>query len=311
MTYYLGMDGGGTKTAFVLVDADGTVVARDRQPSCYYFGQGGLGPVEQIVADGVAAVTAGIAADDIGFAFFAFPGYGEFSDDVPALDALPGKVLGHDRYTCGNDMVSGWAGSLGGQDGINVVAGTGSIAYGERAGSSHRAGGWGELFGDEGSAYWVAVQGLNAFSRMADGREPSTALHGAVREAVGVTVDHDVISVVLDRWQGRRADVAALARVVTACADAGDVRAQGIVRAAVTELLILLESTADALGYGPGQEVPVSYSGGLFEASVVRTEFLTALARSPLTLELVEPRTDPGHGSALYALRTGTAQGVS
>ena len=72
------------------------------------------------------------------------------------LDAMPAALLGHRRYRCGNDMVCAWAGSLGGEDGINIVAGTGSIGYGERAGASARAGGWGEVFGDEGSAYWIA-----------------------------------------------------------------------------------------------------------------------------------------------------------
>ena len=67
-------------------------------------------------------------------------------------------------------MVCGWAGSLAGEDGINVISGTGSMTYGERHGTGHRVGGWGELFGDEGSAYWIAAQGLNAFSRMSDGR---------------------------------------------------------------------------------------------------------------------------------------------
>ncbi len=101
------------------------------------------------------------------------------------LDALPADVLGHDRYSCGNDMVGGWAGSLAGRDGVNVIAGTGSMAYGERGGTAHRVGGWSEVFGDEGSAYWVAVQGLNAFSRMADGRLPRGPLHALVRERVG------------------------------------------------------------------------------------------------------------------------------
>ena len=81
-------------------------------------------------------------------------------------------MLGHDRYSCDNDMVCGWAGSLAGEDGINVISGTGSMTYGERQGVGHRVGGWGELFGDEGSAYWIAAQGLNAFTRMSDGRLP-------------------------------------------------------------------------------------------------------------------------------------------
>lgn len=316
MTFFLGMDGGGTKTAFVLLDGNGTVVAEDRQPSSYYFGsESGIDLVEQVLRAGVGAVVeaAGIRVEDLTFAFLAVPGYGEASADVAHLDAMPARVLGHDRYLCGNDMLSGWAGSLAGRDGINVVAGTGSVAYGERGDRAHRTGGWSELFGDEGSAYWVAVQGLNAFSRMADGREPRTALHGAVREALGVRDDGDdldAIGVVVDRWQGDRSRIAGLARVVTATADAGDARALGIVRAAAAELAVLVTATATALGHGPGDVVPVSWSGGLFNAPVVRSEFEEALRRSPFRLELVTPQHGPELGGALYAVRAARARGV-
>jgi hypothetical protein len=57
-----------------------------------------------------------------------------------------------------NDAVCAWAGSLGGEDGITIVAGTSSIGYGERKGRAARAGGWGEPFSDEGSAYWIHIQ---------------------------------------------------------------------------------------------------------------------------------------------------------
>src|SRR3954454_4698096 len=165
--YYLGADGGGSKTAFALIDADGHVVARTTAPSSYYFSEG-FQVVERVLAQGVADICAqaGIDTADIAAAFFGIPGYGEASGDIERLDAVPRTVLGHDRYSCNNDMVCGWAGSLAGEDGINVISGTGSMTYGERQGTGCRVGGWGELFGDEGSAYWVAMQGLNAFSRM-------------------------------------------------------------------------------------------------------------------------------------------------
>ncbi len=160
MTVFLGMDGGGTKTAFLLTDGEGTTLAESRQPASSWF-DAGTGLVGDVVRAGVDAVTsaAGIAPADITFAHFGIPGHGESSRDTPVLDALPADVLGHDRYSCGNDMVGGWAGSLAGRDGVNVIAGTGSMAYGERGGTAHRVGGWSEVFGDEGSAYWVAVQG--------------------------------------------------------------------------------------------------------------------------------------------------------
>ena len=84
-------------------------------------------------------------------------------------------------------MVCGWAGSLGAEDGINIVAGTGSIGYGQRGSVSARAGGWGEAFSDEGSAYWIAMQGLNAYSRMSDGRLPKGPLHTLINEALNLS----------------------------------------------------------------------------------------------------------------------------
>jgi N-acetylglucosamine kinase-like BadF-type ATPase len=77
---------------------------------------------------------AGIVPGDVRFAFFGLPGYGEVRADVPRLDAAAAQALQHGRFRCDNDMLCGWAGSLAGADGINVIAGTGSMTYGRRAG---------------------------------------------------------------------------------------------------------------------------------------------------------------------------------
>ncbi|PZF53898.1 N-acetylglucosamine kinase [Curtobacterium sp. MCSS17_008] len=298
------MDGGGTKTAFLLTDGDGTTLAESRQPSCYYFDTG-IELVGDVIRAGVEAVTAaaGITPADITFAHFGIPGHGESSRDTPVLDAVPAGVLGHERYSCGNDMVGGWAGSLAGRDGVNVIAGTGSMAYGERGGVAHRVGGWSEVFGDEGSAYWVAVQGLNAFSRMADGRLRRGPLHAAVRERVGVTEDLDLIGVVVDEWGADRGAVADLAKVVVAAADAGDEAAVDVLHRAAAELTTLVVTAVRALGFAACETVPVSYSGGLFQAPRFREDFAAALHAEDAHLELVEPRLGPALGSVLVAMR--------
>jgi N-acetylglucosamine kinase-like BadF-type ATPase len=138
---YLGVDGGGTKTALCLVDEGGHVAAQTQAPSCYYFAEG-IDLVGRILQEGIdeVCVKASITPADIRYAFFGLPTYGEVSGDVPTLDAMPKEILGHGRYACDNDMVCGWAGSLGGVDGINVVSGTGSITYGERLGHGVRVG---------------------------------------------------------------------------------------------------------------------------------------------------------------------------
>lgn len=301
MPVYLGVDGGGTKTAYVVADESGTALAETAGPTCYYFAAG-IDLVERVLREGVARVleAAGITAADLDRAFVALPGHGEASADLPELDAIVGRVLGHDRYDVGNDAVAGWAGSLGGGDGINVVAGTGSIAYGELRGASHRTGGWSELFGDEGSAYWIAIRGLNAFSRMSDGRLPVGPLHARMRERVGADTDLDVIGIVADRWGGDRGRIAGLATCVTEAADAGDAAALAIVADAAAELAALVLAVRDALPVEPGEVVPVSYSGGVFRAPGVRAAFEAALGAA---FALREPAAGPALGAALYARR--------
>jgi N-acetylglucosamine kinase-like BadF-type ATPase len=302
--YFLGVDGGGSKTAFVLLDGAGRTVAEVVGPSCYYFASG-IDLLERVLHDGITEVTAkaGITAAELGHAFFGLPGYGEISADIPRLHAIVRGLLGHDRFACDNDMVGGWAGALAGDDGINVVAGTGSIAYGERRGRAHRAGGWSELFGDEGSAYWVAVQGLNAFSRMSDGRLPRGPLHTLLAARVGITSDLDLVGVVADGWGGRRAEIAQLSTTVVEAADAGDTESGAILRRAGHELVQLVEACRDRLGYQDGEQVAVSYSGGMFSAPSFRTTFSNALEAAGRGYQLRTPKYGPAVGSALYAMK--------
>jgi N-acetylglucosamine kinase-like BadF-type ATPase len=299
---FLGVDGGGTKTAFALLTGDGELLATALAPSSYYLGHS-IDLVEEVLRTGVASVCGetGIAQADITYAFVALPGYGEVSADLATLNAIPARVLGHERYRCDNDMVAGWAGSLGAVDGVNVIAGTGSMTYGERAGRGLRVGGWGELFDDEGSAYWIAIRGLNAFARMSDGRLPTGPLRRHMADHLRLATDLDLVDVVLNRWQGDRMKVASLARVVTAAAADGDTACAAILREAGRRLADLVLTTIDRLGYAPGEVVPVSWSGGVFASEQVRTAFRERLADAPVDLR--DPLLPPVLGAALYAAR--------
>ena len=307
---FLGADGGGTKTALCVVDREGNLLAQAQAPSSDYLSASseGVGLVVRVLGEGVGEVCdrAGLAPADIDYAFFGLPTYGEVSGDVPALDAAPKEALGHDRYACGNDMICGWAGSLGGADGINVISGTGSMTYGERAGVGARVGGWGELFGDEGSAYWIAARGLATFSRMADGRlPPETAtespLYEMLREQLELSNDLDLVDVVLNRWWGERGKIAALAPTVARAASAGDAYASQILADAAAELADLVDATRRRLDFDPDEKVSVSYSGGVFEAEAVLEGFSAALGELYEGYELREPLYPPVVGAALYA----------
>ena len=311
---FLGVDGGGTKTAFALIDSAGRVLARHQDSSAYYI-EVGMAGVAAMLARGCDAVfaAAGVTAADVSFAFFGLPSHGEDRTVLPQLDALPRAVLGHDRYLCGNDMVCSWAGSLACADGISVIAGTGSMAYGEVAGRRARAGGWGELFSDEGSAHWIARAGLGLFSRMSDGRAPRGPLHQLVRDRLALQQDLDLCQVVYGELKGERSRIAALSRLVSEAAALGDEQAQAIIAAAAAELAALVEAVRTALGVEPGQHVAVSCTGGLFgDDGPLHAPFAQALAARGAAYRLAPARVAPVIGAALYAARSaGTPLGAA
>jgi N-acetylglucosamine kinase-like BadF-type ATPase len=301
---YLGVDGGGTKTRFALVGADGSLLA-EAQLGTTYHPHAGVDGIRAILAQGVEQVLAisDTRRDDIAHAFFGLPAYGEDSRIAPLLDAIPAAILGHARYACDNDMVCGWAGSLACADGINIVAGTGSIGYGQRQQAQARAGGWGEAFSDEGSAYWIAMQGLNAYSRMSDGRLPRGPLHAILNDALHLQHDLDICAHVYGTQSYARGELAQLSPLVADAATAGDAIALRIFQQAGQELALIADALRIALDFSPGEPVPLSYSGGAFSAGdLLLAPFRQALRAASPSFELRQPLHDPHYGAALYAM---------
>jgi N-acetylglucosamine kinase-like BadF-type ATPase len=302
---FLGVDGGGTKTSFLLIDESGRVLAA-RQSGSAYYPETGLEALETLLIDGIRATLqqADVAADELGYAFIGLPAHGEDSVLLPRLDRVAASVLPPDRHRCGNDMLCGWAGALAGRDGINLVAGTGSIAYGEFAGHSARAGGWGELFSDEGSAYWVAREGLQLFSRMSDGRTSRGPLYALVRQRFALRNDLDLCAAVYGPPPLPRSEFAGLAGLIAQAAAAGDAQACGVFEAAAGSLAELVHAVRRGLLPLPHTTLPVSYTGGLFRlGELILGPLRTALRADGHSYEIIAPRLTPDAGAALYAAR--------
>ena len=299
---FLGVDGGGTKTEFVCIDESGAVVGRHVEGTTYHL-QVGLDGAVQALRDGIAGVCgqARLQPADVAFAFFGLPAFGEDAVIDPQLEQHCGRLLGHDRFACGNDMICGWAGSLACEDGINLVCGTGSIGYGERQGRAARVGGWGEVFSDEASAYWIAIQGLNAFTRMSDGRLPKGPLHGIVRRSLDLRDDLDICAKVMGESGLERDGIAALAPLVAEAANAGDPAATAIHDRAALELAGMAEALRAQLGFDEDEPVPLSWSGGVLTNDASIRDRLEVRLRSLGPYQFVEPRHSPAYGAALYA----------
>jgi len=302
---FLGVDGGGTKTRFLLIDEQGRRLAVHDEGSAYHL-ETGMAALAGMLSRGVAKVLAlgQVDAASLSYAFFGLPAYGEDRSLLHQLDASPAAALPSGRFRCGNDMICGWAGALAGEYGINIVAGTGSIAYGEYAGQSARAGGWGELFSDEGSAFWLAREGLRLFSRMSDGRTHRSFLYEKVRTHFGITEDLELCAAIYGKEAAQRSQFAQLSKLVALAAREGDPEASALFHQGAAELVDIVEAVRLRLGVPSGVELPVSCTGGMFElGDLMRAPFEAALSLRTARYRLVPPRLPPEAGAALYAAR--------
>lgn len=305
MRTFLGVDGGGSKTRFALIDEKGTVLAAHREGSAYYL-EIGLDSTREMLVRGIQQTLrqAGVSESQLTYAFISLPSYGEDQSLIERLDALPLAALPGQRFRCGNDMVCAWAGALAGADGITVASGTGSIAYGEFEGRAERAGGWGELFSDEGSSYWVAREGLRLFSRMSDGRTARGPLYDLMRSHFKLKVDLELCAAIYGSEAQQRSRLAQLAQVVTRAAVEGDRAATELIERAASELADLVDAVAAGLQIPANRSILVSYTGGMFRIG----ERLTAPLLSQLQLRsaryvVTPPRFPPEIGAALQAAR--------
>jgi len=302
---FLGVDGGGTKTAYALIDSEGNLRASHVAGSVSHLSEG-LAQATRLLIDGTAAVLAQCASDasHITFAYFGLAAYGEDSATTAQMDAMPSSLLDVSKYRCGNDMICSWAGSLACRDGISVIAGTGSVAYGEFAGRAARAGGWGELIGDEGSAYWIAREGMNLFSRMSDGRADRGPLYAVVRERLGLQFDLDLCARIYGESANARGAFAQFARLVHEASNAGDVEAGAIYLRAADELAATVLAVRRALAVPDSVVLPVSYSGGAFAGSPRLVDaFKNALGVMRAAFDCRLPLFPPVIGASLYAAR--------
>jgi N-acetylglucosamine kinase-like BadF-type ATPase len=303
---FLGVDGGGTKTAFLILSADGVALARHEGGSSYHP-EVGIEGVRAVLKEGVREVLAeaGLSPAAIRHAFFGLPALGEDPATDPILAGAPGAALAGGQYSCGNDMVGGWAGALACEDGIVITAGTGSIAYGEYKGRSARAGGWGEIFSDEGSAYWIGREGLGLFSKMSDGRAPAGPLLDLVRARFNLSRDIDLCGLINTPGGGARSAIAQLSQTAAAAAQAGDEAARAIFIRAGAELAALADAVRKTLDVPAGEELALSHVGGVFRTgALVLDPFAAALAAGGHSYRLQAPLLTPVVGAALYAART-------
>lgn len=301
MKYFLGIDSGGTKTEFALADESGHIVGHALMGTTNYQ-QCGPETLAENLATGVEELLKGrgLTVRDIRHAFLGLAAYDEIKEDMKAVSQAVRQGLKGIAYEIAGDNVCGWAGSLAGCSGVNIVAGTGSIAYARNdAGQSARSGGWGHWFGgDEGSAYWIGCQLIQAFTQQSDGRQARTLLYDAVRSHYQLNDDFDFVHLIVNKWNMDRTKVAILSRFACELAQQGDPACLGIFDEAGRQLARIIDACVQAVPFSG--EVLASYSGGVFKSGDLIMEPLRRAVKAPV--RWVKPAFHPAIGAVILAM---------
>ena len=305
--YYIGVDGGGTKTAVCVASADSSQLMSEVTGSAAWreFGiDNVIQRIKTVIDDFRLSENGEVAAIAMGL-----PCYGESEAGDSELEKSIQEVFSPVPVYITNDVEVGWAGSLGLTPGINVVAGTGSIAFGrDETGATARCGGWSEFFSDEGSCYNIGRKSLQLFSKQADGRVPKDIFYSIFRKGLSLKNDFDIIDIVHGQYIGSRDKVASLQLLARDAALAGSKSAKCLYEAAAEELCSLVRAIRNTLHF---QQNPymVSYSGGLYKTGDLILPYffegIEALGGKP-----VSPKYEPMYGALLLAFEKGNPEGL-
>jgi N-acetylglucosamine kinase-like BadF-type ATPase len=293
----IGVDAGGTRTRAVALDGEGREVGRAEGRCAIADAErpgGPAGAVADTCSAAAGAAGRGLPVDAV---WAGLSGAGREAARVAVEDEL--RRLGVAREVrVGTDVAAAFHDAFSTGPGILLISGTGSIAFGRAEdGREARVGGWGPWLGDEGSGFAIGAAGLKCVARQADGRAPGTGLRTAVLAFLGKATVQDMLPWAAAASKG---DVAALAPLVAAAAEAGDPAAREILAQAVRDLEAHASALLDQLGPWR-QPPPVALTGGLIRPGrALRGPLEAALGQHGLTA--LDRPLDPAMGAAHLAL---------
>ncbi len=305
----IGVDGGGTRTRVCVAALDGATLALHEAGASGVSAHGMAG-AQRILRTAIEAALsqAGAHVRDLRAICFGLSGVDRPDERGPMLQWARAQFSPRAEMVNDCEIVleagaeAGW--------GVALIAGTGAISFGKSPhGERSRAGGWGYLVGDEGSAYDIAREGLRAVLRASDGRGASTRLVDAVLSHFRIDRASALVPAVYRHNAGeagaspiRPDQLAALAPLVTQTAAEGDAVAQGIVQRAGHELALNVLAVARHLRLP--SPAPLALAGSLLlKVDAVRAGLMAALAQAEWEFAPVAQVSEPVRGAVKVALR--------
>ena len=256
---FVAIDGGGSKSAVMVVSKDGNIL--------YNFEAGPLNIVsigKSRFIDNLARIKHHIRASfllkDIEGYCLSLAGASRFKKKIYKLAA---SLLNNNVYII-TDIEASFLAATKGEDGIIVSSGTGSFAYGKRGEDTARAGGWGYLVGDEGSAYWIGRETLRYIFMAHDGRKEKTELYYQILQNLNTNNIEEAIPTIYSRYKTPK-KMARFSQITCKMAEKGDRIALEIIDEASEHLFNLVKAVSKRLFKETDNIVPVYGTGSVIK----------------------------------------------
>ena len=298
MKYYLGIDGGGTKTKVCIIDENEKMIGiSEAGPSSIdtvtneISYQNFLNPINNINPnikfENVFAGVGGIVT--------------KHDEDIVEriIKTLP-SCQEATVVKAKNDMFNALYSGLLFNEGMALIVGTGSVAFGINHNSYHKCGGWGYKEGDAGSAYDLGKKSLLILVRTIDERIKPSAFTEDLKKMIHINSIFDIVPVINQLWEDRTR-VASFAKIVTKHANLNDAYAKQIVDEATDELRLAVNGVYQKLKISNKTIVIV---GSLGNAKGYFQDQLHQKIKSiDSDIKIIAPIVDPALGAAIMAKR--------
>lgn len=290
MTKFLvGIDGGGSKTDFLVCDTElneiGRLTASRSNPNDV-----GIEAVEKLIRDNISELlsSCGIDSPDICAAFAGIAGLtsADYSERVKRTLA---DVLPNAKVDALHDGINVLYGAFPFDDGVSIICGTGSSCFVKRADVIYRIGGYGS-FDLIGNGYEIGRAGIAHALKTADGREKEGVLETLLHEKLG----RDFVSALDDLLTMTKDELAAFAPLVFKAAASGDGNAERI----ITDNMRYIASLIKRAGEYFDDSYNVALAGGVLKNSI-SLSLLTEMI--PADANLVTSDRAPVFGAAAKA----------
>lgn len=291
--YFLGIDGGGTKTALVLTDSKQNVIRTLRAENCNPFDIG-MEEAQRVLRNAIDEICGSIPKSSI-VAFAGIAGGASGNNKQIFRDFFRSfhfRLYDNDSDNC-NLLEAG----LGDRDGIALILGTGICGWSRLEGNSSRAAGWGYLIDRGGSAYNLGQDTLNAYYNAVDGIQSWSPLSEAVRERY----PEGEQALLSEIYRGGKKFIASFASLVFDAIAQGDSLAEEVLRRnmdAAAQVIQVLGRRFPERCY----PIPVVLAGGLTNQPLVLTALQDALGETEkFSLQIL--KTEPVHGAVSLAYK--------